>query len=70
MTIWKVTPTLEVLTERAQGTLIAHLWIEFLDIEGSLCAPECLSMSEPFSPQFEICGGIGGFAKQNCILNA
>lgn len=34
MSIWKVTPTLEVLTERAQGTLIAHLGIELLDIDG------------------------------------
>lgn len=32
MAIWKEVPTLDVLAARAQGTLIAHLGIEFLDI--------------------------------------
>lgn len=32
MSIWNVVPTLEALTDRAQGTLVSHLGIEFLEL--------------------------------------
>ncbi|AQU84219.1 MULTISPECIES: hotdog fold thioesterase [unclassified Halomonas] len=80
MAIWKVTPTLEVLTERAQGTLIAHLGIEFLDIDGESLRARMPVDERTFQPAgllhggvsvvlAETLGGISGFAQQNCILN-
>lgn len=39
MSIWSVEPTPGVLAERAQGTLIEHLGIEFVEVgEDFLCA--------------------------------